>query len=524
MSSRDNLGIFQNPQFLILNSQFLIEVIMLKSTLLQLIRTFSKAELIKFEDFIRSPYFNKKESVVTMFLEIKKYAPDLIDANLEKEKIWVKMFPGMKYNYGILKNIIHELTKLCESFITIEHTKSDKLHDSIALLEALLARKVTRVFSSKIEMIEKVYDNSDLKNESFSIERYYDFLNKLYYLKSVYNRHYNIGSTAAYEFTCRSIDYLIYSAVIKFYKYFNNYSAHAHSKIPDKDSVVKMFHASLNENLILPLLMNVKDKSEKDYIILKCFYEMNTALADDAGIPVYSNFKKSIHDCLEIIPKQDLKDLLTCLTNSLRAIGRDKSGSSINFNKEIVGNYDLKIENEIFLESNGILEGNSYLIYAISAFELKEYESIEILAKKFADKIPEYRRDNDNNFIMALICYGKKEYSKSLEHLSKIKFDFFNMKFHVKFIQMMNYYELDDYLSFNYFVDSYRHFLSNNKSVPSHVKSVSEDLCNNMNKLFKLRESFDKFELEIFRKKIQESKVINKDWILEKISEIEKNN
>jgi len=65
-------------------------------------------------------------------------------------------------------------------------------------------------------------------------------------------------------------------------------------------------------------------------------------------------------------------------------------------------------------------------------------------------------------------------------------------------------------------------FLSKNKSVTSLNKSVSEDLCNNINKLFKLRESFDKFEMEKFRKEIIETEpMIHKYWILDKIVEIE---
>jgi len=495
---------------------------MLKSSLLEIIRTFSKQELIKFEDFVMSPYHNKKENVTKLFLEIKKYAPAFTDVNLEKEQIWVKVFPGKEYNYGIMKNLIHELTKLSESFITIEYSKSNKLRDNIDLLATLLQRQVTKVFSSKIDMIEKIYDNPDLKNESYNIDEYYEFLNQMYTLKSLYNRHYNIGSTAAYEFTCRSLDYKIYSDIIFFYKDYNNYIAYKHKRILDKGSAAKIFLAGLNKNLILPLLNDVKVKSERDYLILKCFHEMNIALDADADINSYYNFKKSLNDCSETITKTDLRNLLICLTNSAvdRKLGR--SGSGINLDKEIMEIGNLRIENNIFLQPNGMMVGNDYLTYIKSAFSLKEYESIEIFEKKFGNKITEDRRENDINYSRALICYGKKEYSKSLEHLSRINYDFFMMKHFVKNIQMMNYYELNDYVSFSYVADSYRHFLSKNKTVTSYSKTVQIDFCNNTNKLFKLRESFDKFELEKFRKNIKENdKLINKYWILDKISEIE---
>ena len=59
--------------------------------MLEILRTFTKQELIKFEDFVRSPYFNRKDTVTKLFIEIKKYAPEFSSENLEKEKIWKKL-------------------------------------------------------------------------------------------------------------------------------------------------------------------------------------------------------------------------------------------------------------------------------------------------------------------------------------------------------------------------------------------------------------------------------------------------
>jgi len=494
---------------------------MLKSSLLEILRTFTKQELIKFEDFVRSPYFNKKENVTKLFLEIKKYTPEFSNENLEKERVWGNIFPGKEYNYGIMKNLIHELTKLSESFITIEFTKDDKPENSINLLSALQHRQVTKVFSSKIDMIEKIYNNPDLKSERYGIENYYEFLDKLYYLKSQYNWHHNMKSTAAYECTSRCTDYLLYSAIINFYKYYNNYLAHNNEEVWNKSNAADIFLIGLNNNLISQLLENVKVKSERDYLILKCFYDMNIAIDPDAEIKSYFNFKKSLHDCLDIIPKGDLRDLLTCLTNSLRYINDGSSVSGINLIKEIMENYNLMIKNNIFLDENGIMEGNLYIMYNVIAFALKEHESIEIIVKKFGNKIPEDRRENDNNYSQSLIYYAKKEYCKSLEHLSRINHDFFNMKYLVKDLQMMNYYELNDYISFNYVLDSYRHFLTQNKSVTSSNKTITEDYFNSINKLFKLRESFDQFELDKLRKEVKENRPKNGFWILDKISELE---
>ena len=117
---------------------------MLKSSLLEIIRTFTKQELAKLEDFVRSPYFNKKENVTKLFLEIKKYAPSFTDANLEKEEVWKKLFPGKDYNYGILKNLIFDLYGLAETFAVDLKFRKDRLKYDEYVLDMFLERGLNK--------------------------------------------------------------------------------------------------------------------------------------------------------------------------------------------------------------------------------------------------------------------------------------------------------------------------------------------------------------------------------------------
>lgn len=379
-----------------------------KSSVTEMLRTFSKQELIKFEDFLRSPYFNRRENVLKLFLVIKKFAPDFNNENLEKEKIWKNSFPGTEYNYGIMKNLIHELTKLCESFITIEYSAKDKLKSNIDFLAALLIeRGLTRIFLSKAEILEKAYGNPDLKNEGYEMINYYTFLEKLYYLKSFYNWHNNMKSQAAYELTCRLTDNFLYTAIISFYKYYNNYISNNHKKDWDKDNSLEIFLEGLNKNIMPPLLKDAKAKSERDYLVLNCYNCMSKAIKPDADVRSYFNYKKTVQDCSGIVPKDDLRNIMICLANSLRTIREVSALSGINFNKEIFENYNLMIENNIFLEPSGRMDGNLFMIYILSAFALKEFESIESVEKRFSCKIADDRRENDINYSQALICFGK---------------------------------------------------------------------------------------------------------------------
>jgi hypothetical protein len=81
---------------------------MLNSQLIEILKTFSRDEISEFGDMVCSPYFNKKSAVTKFWKEINKYAPDFNSANLSREKIYSKVFPGKEYNYGTMKNLVHD--------------------------------------------------------------------------------------------------------------------------------------------------------------------------------------------------------------------------------------------------------------------------------------------------------------------------------------------------------------------------------------------------------------------------------
>ena len=145
---------------------------MLKSSLLEIIRTFTKQELIKFEDFVRSPYFNKKENVVKLFLEIKKYSPELSDEDLEKEKVWDRLFPGQKYNYGIMKNLIFDLNKVAERFLHIQNYESKIFEQDINLLEKMNEKGLSRQYEKNLKSFRNETDKTTFDQNYF----YYKYL------------------------------------------------------------------------------------------------------------------------------------------------------------------------------------------------------------------------------------------------------------------------------------------------------------------------------------------------------------
>ncbi len=115
----------------------------------------------------------------------------------------------------------------------------------------------------------------------------------------------------------------------------------------------------------------------------------------------------------------------------------------------------------------------------------------------------------------------RNEFERALEQMLTIRYDLFGVKFYLRNLQMMIYYELNDHNSFLLLLDSYRHFLNNNRSVTEDWKKTQTVLIKFLTRLFNLKENYDEYELKKLKQDVSSSLVLKKQWLLRKIEELE---
>lgn len=118
----------------------------------------------------------------------------------------------------------------------------------------------------------------------------------------------------------------------------------------------------------------------------------------------------------------------------------------------------------------------------------------------------------------------KSEFGNSLRLISKIKHNLFVIKNAIKKFTLLIYYEMNDYESFLITYDSHKHFLSyadwgDNELKDYRIKKT-KNFSNSIDKLFKLRESLDIVEIELFEREIAGMSIDLKKWFSRKIAEL----
>src|SRR5258706_741481 len=188
---------FNRGSFFTPGCRIVIEIniiyLMHKSSLIELVRTFSKQEMKDFGEYVHSPFFNKNKSVSKLYTYLKKYHPEIPPEKIKKEFVFSRVFNSNKYNDALMRSAMFRLSKLAEDFTAYNYFKNNDVDEKKAVLKELRNRNVDRLFLKK-------YKEANIEVEkSGGISSDY-FWNKLE-LNSVYYEYHSAraksGSTLA---------------------------------------------------------------------------------------------------------------------------------------------------------------------------------------------------------------------------------------------------------------------------------------------------------------------------------------
>jgi len=486
------------------------------STILEILRTFDENELKVFEEFLSSPYFNKKAAVIKLYKQIKKYAPEFVSPRLKKEKVWEALYKNKQYNYGLFKNYIYDLTKLAEKFIMYESIKKENLHSQFSFLESLYDRQIKDLFESKFNSLEKKINHFQ-KNSDIEAKDKFEFLSKIYLLKSnfsdLFSRHPSIGDEFKQHSVFR-ISLLLYS-VLEASINAVNLSLKNFYDI-ENDPVLLFVRKADSVNLINEFLEIIKKEQPGNYEIINVYYKYYLSISDNNSVENYSELKDALIRNAQSFSKPDLHNLYSGLRNT--AINLCSPG--LNKGKEFLDITKHMMKDDIVIIKGGIMNEITFVSEIQTACSLADAEFIEEFTDKFVRHLPRASRDNMKKFAMTHLYFARNEFERALEQMLTIRYDLFGVKFYLKNLQMMIYYELNDHNSFLLLLDSYRHFLNNNRSVTEDWKKTQTVLIKFLTRLFNLKGNYDEYELKKLKQDVSSSLVLKKQWLLRKIEEL----
>lgn len=484
-----------------------------KNSLVHLLRTFSGEENKRFEQFLNSPYLNSITNVRKLFRELKKFAPGYSGDNFTREYLWRKTFPDKKFNYGILKNLLHELTKLSQKFLVFESLGSNKHIQENFLIEQLLVRDAGNLSKQRQRAFWKDFSGVNKKDSEIPIDAKYHMASEIFWCNTVLKKIRKLKAPKENEyFTGASYSTIEY--FIGICKAYNNIIADSHDINTKFDKQVPVIVVkALNSGIMDELLKEIKGYSQKDYNVLDTFVSMNKAQIHPGNSLLYHKFKNKLIQNAKLFSKNDLRDLYNCLSTILSVLDSSEKIKSA----ETIDNYDLMSELGILTDNNGRLGSLFYYYYLNSAFRILSFDKIESFAKKHLSITVGENPDNIENFTKALTAFGKCDYNEALKRISLMNKVSVFIKFFIHEFRACCLYELNESGLFESENRSLYHLI---KNYPVHYPRMKYELefhLRAIRKLFSLRENFKKQEFKKLSVSIPKSRV----WLLKKLNEIE---
>ncbi|MCB0726033.1 MAG: hypothetical protein KDD00_01110 [Ignavibacteriae bacterium] len=490
-----------------------------KSSLLEILRTFSKQELIKFEDFIISPYFNKKENVTKLFLEVKKYAPEFASENLEKEKVWKAVFTGKEYNYGIMKNLIFDLNKLVEQFMIILKLNTDENKQNEYLMGSMLDRKLIKIYKNKYNSLSLEPDLKVINENLQNIIDHINHVNTMLYMKFFFHHQYEQNFSLKELQVSRDSSFITGFLIKLFGAYNDALGVGSNEKSDQGENIIVKFLDLISPGLD-DIVKSIPVTSDFHSVYVMIYYRMYQALTGKTE-EKYLEFKKSVFENMKILPKVNIKAIHNCLAHAAMV----SKFENLDRNKEILQIIDSMVYQDVITEGgNDRIPLHIFTTYISICFLFNDSDMLKSFADRFIDKLDPEVKVNTGIHINYMLSFLNKSYRDALNYLSMLDIPYIFLKPGLRYDKAKCLYETDDYEMFLNEYDSLKHYLNNNKHISEREKDFLKIRFSNIKKLFNLRQNFDKYECMKLKKEISEWKPASAKWTAEKLEEIEKKN
>ncbi len=387
----------------------------------RLLLSLSQKECTKFKDYLKSPFFNKKNSTL-----LKLFKQIIKDFKIDKKGYCEKKLMQQIYGAFNKRKFDFDLQKLREHFeyfVAFQHIKNDSAKCNQLVLEDYLDRDGGSFFESKYNQIKKqltekpadIYQYQQL----FFIEELFDSYIKLYKDNRVNDSNLQAVSDAIDQ------DFLLKKMCFTVLMH-------------NRQNIAK---TTYDFGLTAPVLTYLKDKeNEKDPLTNLFYYAYEIQTGND---------KKSAYKKLNAaLQKKDLNinnEMATALFMILHNNYKHLAGSKQQLDHQVFDLYQIMIGKN-YIQINGKLSSSLFKNLVSIGLELDKYDYVEQLIDEYKNKLlPEEYAEQVFAYSKAKLLIYQNKPHKARELISTIKFGDAIYKFDLKCLYIMLYYDLKEF-------------------------------------------------------------------------------
>lgn len=478
---------------------------MQKSGTVKILKTLSSKELKDFRKFINSPFHNNRKSVVKFFNILAKAAPEYDSPLILKEVIFKKLFGNKNYNDNLIRVNSHYLNELLEKFLAVNRFINNKIDYNLMLADEMATREMYKQFDKNISVCLKLLDSEKPEGEIVLFQRFR--------IENSIMQRNSIESSGIYEkLKAPIVIDKVFSDLKKYFAY-KTVILFLQSKIIRGNYGTENVFADLENSFNL---LKIDDYSDTPVILL--YYYLAKMLSD---ISNESYFYK-VKELMSVYGKEfNLYDKTGVYVNLSNYCIRKVLDGFDKFDLERFEIYKEELKEKTYLNYDGTMSPVFYRNVTGLGLQLKEYEWTKNFIYEYKHELTAELRENYSNFCLAQYEFQMKNFETSLELNSKLKHDELYLKIYSKILNIQNLYELKYFDTLDSSIESFRHFISNNKLIPTDRKINFTNFFKYLNKIISVQNKTDSDEISLLRIQLmKESAIAQKSWLVEKVNEL----
>lgn len=481
--------------------------------IISILKTFSEDDVKDFKKFIASPYFSRGRNFEKYFNSLIKFYPEF---EIPKEKFFKIYFGKKEDEEGkqskILRTLNHDFAKVLDDYITADSIKHLKFYSDYLLLEGYSHRGLYNLAHDKIpEVIEskEYFDTGFIKELQMlllkNLESHYkNQLNKNSEIYNVVENQSEVLLSLIFSFSVHLLNSLKING--------NSFN------VQRKTEQLSLFLDNFDfEKFIENLRADYPDyKKIKLNIILVCILLNNKKFE--------SSYKELNDLYIDAFDELDIRDKLNYFMHVLNYYTSYQSEEIIRMKFELV---KFAISKKLF--PNGelkFLNTGAYKMFLLAGLHAMELEWTDEFIKEYIELIIPEDKENIRNYSNAYIEHYRGNYLKSLDFITKFKFENEVFTHDMKLMLLKNYYELakqsESYLeNLDYSIDAFSHFLIENKKVSEYYRMSGKSFITGMRLLIKLRFGSAKRKKEEIKYDVEKFRTeTNNLWLISKMKEL----
>lgn len=467
---------------------------MLKSRLIQVLRTFTKKEFRELNKWVNSPFHNQREDVIVLYSYLLTGNHLFEDSFLDKALIFNNIYADEKFDDSKMRQVMHFLFKEVEDFLFFQKESEEQIKKKLSLLKIYKERKLDKSFY-KIQKDIEGYFQKKVDHKEDDLFTKYQFQKEVVEFNSKIKRSQELhlqDLSDAYD-EAFIVEKLKQACLIL-----------AHKRV-------------FNTNYDIGLLTEVIDLIEQKKLWINHRIGIHFYLykiISENKIEDYYTLKNYLGE-VETFPEIEIRE---AYINAINFCAAQINNGNKDFIKEAFHLYKNGIEKSVFMENN-LLSRWTFTNTTVVALKLKEFEWVENFIENYNQYLEEKHRESFLYFNYAMLHYERGNYNKVLEVIQKYEFTDILVNLNAKTILLKVYYELDEIKVLESLLESMRAYLQR-KKVVGIQKALYKNMLKYTKKLLKVN-PYSKAQKEKLKAEIEAAKPLTeKAWLLKQLAEL----